>query len=60
MLITKLVEEMKYNQGTSFLSEVELIIKRRIRPKFRIHTGKISIGEHKIYFAHYYSNDEEE
>ena len=54
MLITKFVEEMKYNQGTSFLLEVELIIRRRIN------TGKISIGEHKIYFTHYYSNDEEE
>jgi len=43
MLITKLVEEMKYNQGISFWSEVESIIRRRIRPKIRIHSGKIKL-----------------
>ncbi len=43
MLITKLVEDMKYNQGISFLSEVESIIRKRIGPKIRIHFGKIRL-----------------
>ena len=47
MLIIKLVEEMKCNQGIFFLSEVESIIRRRIRPKIRIHSGKIKLPSKK-------------
>ena len=43
MLTTNLVERMKYNASISFLSEVESIIKRRIRIKIRIHPKKISL-----------------
>jgi hypothetical protein len=43
MLITLLVEEMKWNQGLSFLSEVELMIRRRIRPNIRINSGKMKL-----------------
>lgn len=44
--ITKLVEEIKYNQCISFfflLSEVELVIRRKIMPKIMIHFGKIKL-----------------
>ena len=43
MFITKLVEDIKYDQGISFLSEVESIIRKRIRPKIMIHSGKIRL-----------------
>lgn len=44
--IIKLVEETKFNQCISFiylLSEVELVIIRRIMPKIMIHFGKIKL-----------------
>lgn len=42
MLITNLIEEMKYNAGISFfLSEIESISKRRIWPRIRIHCENI-------------------
>ena len=47
MLVTKLVEDMRYNQGISFLSKVEsMIIERRIRP--RICKNKTSIKEKRM------------
>jgi hypothetical protein len=44
MLITKLVEEMKYSQGLSFSSDVESIIRRRIRPKIKIHSRQMKLS----------------
>lgn len=43
MLVTKLIEGMKYNQGIFFLLEIESIIKRIIRSKIKIHRGKIKL-----------------
>jgi hypothetical protein len=34
---------VKGNQGLSFLSKVKSIIRRRIRPKNRIHSGKMKL-----------------